>query len=273
MASPFVWDNTSQKSGVSSHDLPTAGRDRHHSVERPCSPRPPGLTSHSVVVSAAARGTGQAPAGAVTTIRLMNLGRLGIWWSGSWQVKDDPSVDVAREVEALGYSTLWSSGGIDPGLSPHFGRLLTATTHSAVASGIVSIGGGATRGGIARRRRPRRPVSGTVRPGPRCQPCASRRGLQPPLHAHGGLPRCTRRPRCAGPGGKDRRVLAALGPRMLALAHDRAAGAHPYFVPVEHTAAREALGKAPFSLPRSRWCSNGIRPRLARRPGRSPPVT
>ena len=39
------------------------------------------------------------------------------------------------------------------------------------------------------------------------------------------------------------RVLAALGPRMLALAAERAAGAHPYFVPPEHTAvAREALG-------------------------------
>lgn len=39
------------------------------------------------------------------------------------------------------------------------------------------------------------------------------------------------------------RVLAALGPRMLDLAAARAAGAHPYFVPVEHTAiARERLG-------------------------------
>jgi probable F420-dependent oxidoreductase len=41
----------------------------------------------------------------------------------------------------------------------------------------------------------------------------------------------------------ERRVLAALGTRMLELAAERAAGAHPYFVPVEHTAlAREVLG-------------------------------
>ncbi|MCU1465440.1 MAG: putative F420-dependent oxidoreductase [Actinomycetia bacterium] len=41
----------------------------------------------------------------------------------------------------------------------------------------------------------------------------------------------------------DRRVLAALRPRMLRLARDRAAGVHPYFVPVEHVAkAREAVG-------------------------------
>jgi probable F420-dependent oxidoreductase len=41
----------------------------------------------------------------------------------------------------------------------------------------------------------------------------------------------------------DARVLAALRPRMLGLARDRAAGVHPYFVPVEHVAkAREIVG-------------------------------
>ena len=38
-------------------------------------------------------------------------------------------------------------------------------------------------------------------------------------------------------------MLAALGPRMLELARDRTAGAHPYLVPPAHTAtAREILG-------------------------------
>jgi len=38
-------------------------------------------------------------------------------------------------------------------------------------------------------------------------------------------------------------VLAALGPKMLALSAEKADGAHPYFVPVEHTPiAREAIG-------------------------------
>jgi probable F420-dependent oxidoreductase len=46
------------------------------------------------------------------------------------------------------------------------------------------------------------------------------------------------------------RVLAALGPRMLELSRDRAAGAHPYLVPVEHTArAREILGSGPMLAP------------------------
>jgi probable F420-dependent oxidoreductase len=46
------------------------------------------------------------------------------------------------------------------------------------------------------------------------------------------------------------RVLAALRPRMLELARDRADGAHTYFVPVEHTRrAREALGPDRLLIP------------------------
>jgi probable F420-dependent oxidoreductase len=42
-------------------------------------------------------------------------------------------------------------------------------------------------------------------------------------------------------------VLAALGPRMLELAAERTDGAHPYFVPVEHTVeARKRLGPEAF---------------------------
>jgi probable F420-dependent oxidoreductase len=45
-------------------------------------------------------------------------------------------------------------------------------------------------------------------------------------------------------------VLAALGPKMLALAAEKADGAHPYLVPVEHTAsAREILGPGPLLCP------------------------
>jgi probable F420-dependent oxidoreductase len=45
-------------------------------------------------------------------------------------------------------------------------------------------------------------------------------------------------------------VLAALRPNMLRLAKELAQGAHPYFVPPEHTArAREILGKGPWLAP------------------------
>ena len=45
------------------------------------------------------------------------------------------------------------------------------------------------------------------------------------------------------PSTPPQRVLAALGPKMLKLSAERASGAHPYFVPVEHTPyAREIMG-------------------------------
>jgi probable F420-dependent oxidoreductase len=46
------------------------------------------------------------------------------------------------------------------------------------------------------------------------------------------------------------RVIAAVGPRMLELAAEHADGAHPYFIPVEHTAdARRRLGPEPLLIP------------------------
>jgi probable F420-dependent oxidoreductase len=48
----------------------------------------------------------------------------------------------------------------------------------------------------------------------------------------------------------SRRVLAALGPRVLRLAAERSAGAHPYLTTPEHTAkARELVGNAVFLAP------------------------
>ena len=52
------------------------------------------------------------------------------------------------------------------------------------------------------------------------------------------------------PTTPPQRVLAALGPKMLKLAAERGLGAHPYFVPVEHTAvAREAMGPTALLAP------------------------
>lgn len=54
----------------------------------------------------------------------------------------------------------------------------------------------------------------------------------------------------AAPSTTPQRVLAALGPKMLKLAAERGAGAHPYFTPVEHTAfARETMGSGALLAP------------------------
>jgi probable F420-dependent oxidoreductase len=163
-------------------------------------------------------------------------------------VQGDASVDVAAELEALGYTTLWSSGGFGPGLSPHFERLLAATTRLAVASGIVSIWHAAPED-IApavtdlEARYPGRFVLGLG-------------ASHAPLAEDYSRPysRMVRYLDDLDTGGSaaaaDRRLLAALGPRMLELARTRAAGAHPYFVPVEHTArARQVLGEGPLLAP------------------------
>jgi probable F420-dependent oxidoreductase len=154
---------------------------------------------------------------------------------------------VAAEMEGLGYTALWSSGGFEPGLSSHFERLLGATSRVVVASGIVSVwvvppeevsvafqgldsrypgrfllGLGASHAAVV---------------GDYSKPYARVVGYLDGLDAVGTVP-------------KERRVLAALRPRMLELARDRSAGAHPYFVPVEHTArAREILGAGPLLAP------------------------
>ncbi len=54
----------------------------------------------------------------------------------------------------------------------------------------------------------------------------------------------------APPSGRPERVLAALGPKMLALSASHAQGAHPYNVSPEHTArARAILGTGPVLAP------------------------
>jgi probable F420-dependent oxidoreductase len=166
---------------------------------------------------------------------------VGVWWSGTWRVAGDTSADVAAELEELGYTALWSSGGFRPGLSAHFEKLLAATTRMMVCSGIVSIWPASpeeTAGAVADLdlRHPGRFVLGLGA-------------------SHAAIVENYTRPYSqmaayldvldtGGPSvAKDRRILAALGPRMLRLSAERAAGAHPYFVPVEHTAlARETLG-------------------------------
>jgi probable F420-dependent oxidoreductase len=178
----------------------------------------------------------------------VDLGRVGVWWSGSWTLDDDVSVDVAAELEALGYTALWSSGGFRPGLSTRFDRLLAATTRMSVLSGIVSIW--AT---------PPEEISRAVADLDDRYPGRFHLGLgvshapiveayaRPYSHMVGYLDVLD----AAGPEvGRGRRVLAALGPRMLRLAAERAAGAHPYFVPVEHTArAREVMGAGALLAP------------------------
>jgi probable F420-dependent oxidoreductase len=178
----------------------------------------------------------------------MDFGKVGVWWSGSWGRADDGSTEVAAELEDLGYGALWSSGGFEPGLAKRFERLLSATTRVAVASGIVSIW--AT---------PPADIARAVADLDALYPGRFVLGLGA---SHAAIVENYDRPyahmveyldvldAAAPVVGSERRVLAALGPRMLELARERASGAHPYFVTVEHTArARTILGEGPILAP------------------------
>jgi probable F420-dependent oxidoreductase len=178
----------------------------------------------------------------------VNLGRFGVWWSGSWRLPDDPDFNVAGDIESLGFGALWSSGGFEVGLADRFRRLLSATEHVTVASGIVSIWAG---------------VADVVGPAALALDLEHEgRFLLGVGASHSAIVPDYARPYSKmvayldaldslhPPVPPERRVLAALRPHMLELAATRAVGAHPYFVPAEHTArAREILGRSPLLAP------------------------
>lgn len=180
----------------------------------------------------------------------MELGRFGIWWSGSWRAETTPVEEVASEMEALGYQTLWMSAGFEPGIRPIFKQLLDATEHATVATGILSVwpNDAAAVADEASELGPRFLLgigashSVIVESGD-----SGRRYEHPVQHVAEWLEQLDN----AQPSiPSERRILAALGPRMLRLSADRSLGAHPYFVPVEHTAkAREILGTGPMLAP------------------------
>ncbi|MFZ0666435.1 MAG: LLM class F420-dependent oxidoreductase [Acidimicrobiales bacterium] len=177
----------------------------------------------------------------------MELGKLGVWWSGSWKASD-ASVDVAAELESFGYTTLWSSGGFGPGLSEHFEKLLRSTDKVVVASGIVSVWAsdpvdvGAAVDGLDERY-PGRFLLGIG---------ASHAPLvEDYSKPYSKVVRYLDALDSQGPAaGRSRRILAALGDRMLRMSSARSLGAHPYFVPASHTErARQILGTGPLLAP------------------------
>ncbi len=182
----------------------------------------------------------------------MELGTVGVWWSGTWSSEGDGAASAATDMEALGYGALWSSGGFEAGFPARFSRLLDATDHVTVASGIISIwhvtpAQVAEGADALETADPGRFLLGL---GVSHAPIVTQLGTdytRPYARMVGYLDQLDDQGRAVA---SDRRVLAALGPRMLTLAAERAAGAHPYFVPVEHVArARALVGPEPLLAP------------------------
>lgn len=181
------------------------------------------------------------------------LGRVGIW---SFALQGNPA-DVARsalaEYEALGYRSTWipESVGSKEAFA-HAAVLLAAHPRMVVATGIANIYARdpmamANGGRTLAEAYPGRFVLGI---GVSHAPSVATRGgaYDRPIERMTAYLDAMDAAAFSGraPAGGVPLVLAALGPRMLDLAAERADGAHPYFVPVEHTRiARERLGPGP----------------------------
>jgi probable F420-dependent oxidoreductase len=158
---------------------------------------------------------------------------------GVWRLENALSPKLAAELEALGYRRIWIGGSPD-GRLESAERLLDATSTIGIATGIVNIWQDDAHLVAAsyhrlEQRHPGRFLLG-IGAGHRehtgdrfTRPYQALVDYLDVLDAE-GVP-------------TERRVLAALGPRVLKLAAERARGAHPYLVTPEHTRlAREILG-------------------------------
>jgi probable F420-dependent oxidoreductase len=168
------------------------------------------------------------------------LGRFGIWRGG---FQATPALAVA--VEECGYGTLWL-GGSPAGDLALAEELLGATSTLTVGTSIVNIWQDEA-GVVARsfsrlqERHPGRFVLGVG--------TGHREVTAQYADPYGALARYVDT-LLAGGVPQEALVLAALGPKVLRLAGERAAGAIPYLVPPEHTRrAREILGPQPLLAP------------------------
>ncbi|MBB2770961.1 MULTISPECIES: LLM class F420-dependent oxidoreductase [Mycolicibacterium] len=167
-----------------------------------------------------------------------DLGRYGVFGRGVTPAQ-------ARDIEALGYGAVWV-GGSPPAELDWVEPILDATENLQVATGIVNIWTAAA-GPVAdsfhriEAAHPGRFLLGIGVGHPEAhqayrKPVAALTEYLDRLDEY-GVPR-------------DRRVVAALGPKVLKLSADRAAGAHPYLTTPEHTEqARAVIGPEAFLAP------------------------
>lgn len=181
------------------------------------------------------------------------LGRVGVWSFSLEAQTAAEEREAAGQIESLGYPAIWIPESVTSREAfSHSAWLLGSTERAVIATGIANIW---ARDPVAMANGwrmltdayPNRFLLGL---GVSHSPSVSRRGgryERPWGKMRDYLDAMDRAASSAlEPEAEPRRVLAALGPRMLELAAERALGAHPYFVPVEHTAfARKRLGPEP----------------------------
>jgi len=182
-----------------------------------------------------------------------SLGHIGAWSFALESLTAAEEREAVAEIESFGYRAIWFPESVESReVFAHAGWILASTERALAVSGIASIwardptamangwrmlsdaypgrfvlGIGVSHAGSVARR------GGTYE-----RPYTAMREF---LDAMDRAPSSAPEPELT-----PRLLLAALGPKMLELAAERAHGVHPYFVPVEHTAfARQRLGPGP----------------------------
>jgi probable F420-dependent oxidoreductase len=184
---------------------------------------------------------------------MMQLGRLGVWYFTDSLTAVEAAA-FAQKVETLGYSALWIPEAVGREPFAHASWLLANTRKLVLATGIANI---YARDAVAAKQGQHTLAEQSggrflLGLGVSHQPMVERvRGhaYETPVKTMRGYLERMKAAPYLGPRPPEEppTVIAALGPKMLALARDMARGAHPYLVPPEHTAkAREVLGKGPW---------------------------
>jgi probable F420-dependent oxidoreductase len=174
----------------------------------------------------------------------MDVGRVVVW-TGYRPFGVERAGEAAKLVEQLGYGAWWVGA---PSHVADVRPVLEATSTLVAATGILNVwindpGETAAADAALRADFPGRFMLG-IGIGHREVTRDYRRPLSAMRAFLDGLDASPT------PPPVDGRCLAALGPRMLDLAGERTAGAHTYFVPVEHTrCARERLGPGKLVAP------------------------
>lgn len=168
-----------------------------------------------------------------------NVGRYGVWTGGA------PRPEQAAEIEKLGYGAVWV--GMSPAAELKFAEpILEATESLTLATGIVNIWAA-----------PAEQVADSYHRIEKAYPGRFLLGIGVGHREHTDE---YRKPYDALVEYLDdldkfqvptsRRVVAALGPKVLKLAAQRSAGAHPYLTTPEHTAqARDLVGGSVLLAP------------------------
>jgi probable F420-dependent oxidoreductase len=183
------------------------------------------------------------------------IGHFGLWTTHLHYLSAPQARQEMARMEDLGFGALWIGEATGKEALTHAAILLGGSRRLVVATGIASIWARdpftmANAGRTLEDAYPGRFVLGLGVSHPFL---TEPRGLtyeKPLTHMRRYLEAMDEAPYVGPDVDPPPRVLAALGPKMLELARDRADGAHPYFVTVEHTAAaRETLGPEPLLAP------------------------